>query len=140
MSYETINPAGARPRLEDEGWIYLDVRTVEEFEAGHVPGAYNVPLLFRSPAGMQPNPAFLEVVARHFPKDQPLVVGCKVGGRSQHACELLASEGWTRLANMDGGFHGRHDQVGRLVEEGWAGCGYPTSVESAEGRSYEELT
>ena len=139
MSYETINPTTAKARIEDSDWTYLDVRTVEEFEAGHVPGAYNVPLLFRGPMGMEPNPAFLEVLSRHFPQDQDLVVGCKVGGRSARACELLAAEGWTVLANMDGGYSGRHDAVGRLVEEGWAGCGFPTTVDPEPGRTYSEL-
>lgn len=140
MDFETINPAGAKERLDQGDWTYLDVRTVEEFEAGHVPGAYNVPLLFRGPMGMEPNPEFLEVVNKHFAKDQALVVGCKVGGRSGNACQVLASLGWTQLANMDGGYSGRHDAVGALVEEGWAGCGYPTTQEPVDGRSYEELS
>lgn len=139
MSYETIDPTAARTRLEDASCTYLDVRTVEEFEAGHVPGAFNVPLLFRGPMGMEPNTAFLEVVARHFQKDTGLVVGCKVGGRSARACELLATEGWTGLANMDGGFSGRYDPVGKLVQEGWAGSGFPTTVDPEPGRTYEEL-
>ena len=139
MSYETIDPAAAKARLDDPTWSYLDVRTVEEFEAGHVPGAFNVPLLLRGPMGMEPNPAFLEVVTRHFAKDRAMVVGCKVGGRSAHACELLAGEGWTTLANMDGGYSGRYDPVGRLVEEGWAGCGFPTTIDPEPGRGYDEL-
>ena len=39
MSYETLNPPGSKERL-DGGWTYVDVRTVEEFEAGHAPGAF----------------------------------------------------------------------------------------------------
>lgn len=139
MTYETIAPPAAKTRLEDDSWTYLDVRTVEEFEAGHVPGAFNVPLAFRGPMGMEPNSAFLEVVSRHFAKDKDLVVGCKVGGRSARACDLLAAEGWTALANMDGGFSGRYDPVGSLVQEGWAGCGFPTTIDAEPGRTYEEL-
>jgi E3 ubiquitin-protein ligase RNF13 len=76
MSYQTQNPAGVRRLLEpDSGYLYVDVRTVEEFEQGHVPGAYNVPLLFRTPVGMEPNPEFLAVVQRRFAKDQKLVLG-----------------------------------------------------------------
>ena len=139
MRYETINPTTAQERIEGSLWASLDVRTVEEFEAGHVPGAYNIPLLFRGSMGMEPNPHFLELVRQHFSQDQNLVVGCKVGGRSGHACELLASEGWACLANMDGGFSGRRDPMGGLVEEGWAGCGFPTTVKPEAGRSYKEL-
>ena len=37
--------------------VYLDVRTVEEFEAGHPAGAHNVPILFVDPATRQPRRA-----------------------------------------------------------------------------------
>jgi rhodanese-related sulfurtransferase len=71
-SFRSTDPAGARALLED-AHLVVDVRTVEEFEAGHVPGAFNVPLLFRSPMGMEPNPEFLAAVTRHFPRDASLV-------------------------------------------------------------------
>ena len=140
MSYRTTRPAEARALLEGENWSYLDVRTVEEYEAGHVPGAFNIPLLHATPAGMQPNPDFLAVVEHAFSKNARLVVGCKVGGRSARACDLLASAGFTSLANMDGGFSGRYDMAGRLVEQGWSGYGYPVSSSAEAGRTYRELT
>ena len=31
--------------LLGEGWVYLDVRSIPEFDDGHPPGAANVPLL-----------------------------------------------------------------------------------------------
>lgn len=139
MSFETTNPAGARQLLDQEGWTFLDVRTVEEFEAGHVPGAFNVPLLNLVGGGMRPNPRFLEVVSKHFTKDSGLVLGCKIGVRSEHACTLLAEQGWTRLANMNGGFSGRWGPDGELIEEGWTGCQYPSSTEPEAGRTWAEL-
>jgi len=36
---------------KDGGYVYLDVRTPEEFEAGHAPAAVNVPVLIRTAAG-----------------------------------------------------------------------------------------
>ncbi len=72
MSYENTDPAGARELVQGEHDV-IDVRSVEEFEEGHVPGAYNVPLLFRGAMGMSPNPAFLEVMLRHFARDRRLV-------------------------------------------------------------------
>jgi len=38
-----------------------------------VPGAYNVPLMFRTDAGMSPNPSFVQAMERHFAKDAALV-------------------------------------------------------------------
>ncbi len=50
MSFENINPTGAKARIEgDSEVIVVDVRTVEEFDEGHVPGQYNVPFAFEGP-------------------------------------------------------------------------------------------
>ena len=74
MSYETTDPTGAKELLDgDDGWIPVDVRTVAEFEEGHVPGAYNVPFAFKGPFGMEPNPEFAATIARLFPRDARLV-------------------------------------------------------------------
>ena len=140
MSHETLEPDSARERLDaDEGWSYLDVRTVEEFEQGHVPEAYNVPVAFRGTMGMELNQAFVEEVQRHFAPDAKLVVGCAAGMRSEHACELLEPAGFTHLVNMDGGFGGRHDELGAVVVAGWAERGFPVSATPTEGRSYAAL-
>ncbi len=139
MSFENIDPQAAHARLE-EGWIYLDVRTEEEFEEGHPPGAYNVPVVFRGMMGMEPNPEFVSVCQRHFPADAKLVVACKAGGRSLMACELLSSEGFQVLANMDGGFHGRPDGMGGIAVQGWAACGLPQAAKAEPGRTWDELS
>lgn len=140
MSYETLDPAGARERLTgDQSHTFLDVRTPEEFEAGHPPGAYNIPYLFRGPGGPQPNANFLSEVQKHFDGSSALVVGCAVGGRSAHACELLAAAGFESLVNMEGGYSGRHDPFGACLTEGWESRGYPTTTSPEPGRSYAEL-
>ena len=138
MSFETILPQGAATRLTD-GWTYLDVRTSEEFAEGHPPGAYNIPVATMSPAGMVPNDSFLAVVQRHFPADTSFVVGCKAGGRSAMACEIMGEGGYVSLANMDGGYHGRPDGMGGLAVEGWAACGLEQCVTPQEGRTWKEL-
>jgi len=138
MSYQNLDPDQAR-ELIDDGWTYLDVRTEEEFQQGHAPGAYNIPLLFRGAMGMEANPQFLEQVGRAFEKDHRLVVACKAGGRSLKACELLEGAGFQALANMDGGFHGRPDPSGAIVVAGWEARGLPTTIEADAGRSHSDL-
>ena len=140
MSYQTKNPAAVKQLLADDpAWAYVDVRTVEEFEQGHVPGAYNVPILLRTAYGMQPNADFLSAMQRHFAPERKLVLGCKAGGRSQRACELLERQGYAQLVNMAGGFHGATDEMGRMVEPGWSACGYASTKKSEPGRSFQEL-
>ena len=76
MSFETLNPSATQVRMKAEDRAYVDVRTVEEFDQGHVPGAWNVPFAFSDPAeGMVPNPAFVEVIKAHFTTQSRLVLG-----------------------------------------------------------------
>ena len=76
MTFQTANPTSVKQLLEeDTEYVYVDVRTVEEFEQGHVPGSYNIPILFRTREGMQPNPDFLTAVKRRFAKGQKIVFG-----------------------------------------------------------------
>ena len=69
MDLKRIDPEEAQKLLDSgDGYVYLDVRTEEEFRAGHVPGAANVAVMVANPAGpgMIPNLEFVEqVVDRH---------------------------------------------------------------------------
>jgi len=110
--------------------VYLDVRTVEEFEAGHPAGARNIPVLLFDPATREPreNADFVAVVERELPRTTKLIVGCQAGGRSQRACELLAQAGWTDVTNVHGGFGGARDRRGRIVVPGWRDAGLPVEA------------
>ena len=134
--YSTVTPTEAKRLIDEEGYTYLDVRTVEEFEASHADGAANIPVVF---AGMAPNPNFLPVVQANYPTDARLVVACRSGGRSARAADILTRAGYESVANMDGGFHGRYDPMGSLVQAGWAQEQLPVSTESAEGTTYASL-
>lgn len=107
-------PDAARELAEHPGAVYLDVRTPDEFDAGHPAGARNVPVFLFDPATGRPRPnaEFMAVVGRHLAPDTRLLVGCQSGMRSQRACELLADAGYTDLANVRGGFGGSDDTPG----------------------------
>ncbi len=113
----------------------VDVRTEEEFSDGHIPGAINVPLLLETSQGRKENPEFLEVMSALFEKDQPLVLHCKAGGRSQKACQLLEQQGYTALHDMEAGFEGKKDPFGRLIP-GWSQEGREIEMEADEERTY----
>ena len=141
MSYEELEPREAHARLSsEEGALYVDVRSVPEFEESHPEGALNLPLFHLGPGGMQPNPEFLDVAEAVLPKDRLLVVGCKSGGRSARVCMLLAQRGFTKLVNVAGGLHGsHHPATGQLLVLGWEACELPVSQAPAEGATWEEL-
>lgn len=135
-----IDPQTACQDLDHNGTIYLDVRTEAEFRAGHVPGAYNVPIFTFDPArGMIANQDFPAVVDKVFPKDARIIVGCKSGQRSAQAADVLTRMGYRNLFNLRGGFAGEVDRLGRVIHPGWSGCGLPVSKAAAPGRSYAEL-
>jgi rhodanese-related sulfurtransferase len=138
MSLKRVSPQEARELMEKEGYVYVDVRSIPEFEAGHPQGAYNVPLLHMGPHGMSPNPEFLDVMQRNFAKDEKLVVGCKAGGRSLQAANLLASSGFTNVVDQRAGFEGAGGPGGGS-EPGWRPGGLPVSTQAGPGRAYEAL-
>jgi rhodanese-related sulfurtransferase len=121
----------------DEGCIFVDVRTVEEYERNHPAGAINIPWAERDPGGgMAPNPAFNATVEKHFGKDVRLYLSCQGGVRSVHACNQLEADGFTALVNVDGGFGGRKDPSGAIVCTGWEASGLPVEASSS---TYGEL-
>ena len=82
MAIEELDPAAAKGR-QDDGWTYVDVRTPEEFAAGHPAGAINVPVAFMVGGAMQGNPNFVSEIQGRFSTDANLVMGLQVG-RPQH--------------------------------------------------------
>src|SRR5258705_2651135 len=101
MVKRVVPPEAAE--LVAKGWLYLDVRSIPEFEQGHPAGALNVPLLHFQGGRMTPNPDFQRVVEANIPKDANVVVGCKVGGRSLQAAALMQAAGYTNVVDMRGG-------------------------------------
>lgn len=135
MAVQHVDAPGAQALVQDEGYTYLDVRTVEEFAAGHPEGAYNVPILNRDEMGrMVPNEDFLAVVQANFAAETKLVVGCKAGGRSARAAGVLEANGYANLADNTPGWGGSRDGT-----PGWSACDLPTGDGAPEGRSYESL-
>lgn len=133
-----ISPVEAKALL-DEGYTYLDVRSEPEFAAGHPTGAVNVPLMHAGPAGMTPNPDFLDVVTRAFGKDAKLVVGCQAGGRSLRAAEALVAAGFGSLVDQRAGFGGSGGAFGGAGEPGWRACGLPVTTGAPAGASYADV-
>ena len=142
MEIKRITPEQAKEFLDSKtGYVYLDVRTVPEFEAGHVPGAKNVPVLEPDAFGRRRmNARFVEIVEANFGKDVKLITGCQKGGRSLKSAELLLSAGFGTVLDMRGGFGGETDEVGRVTFPGWAPRGLPTTRESAPEDCYASLT
>lgn len=139
MTVKRVSPLEAAALLEDEGYAYLDVRSIPEFDDGHVVGAYNIPLLHATPSGMRPNGDFMSVVAAVFPKESKLVVGCRSGNRSLRAAIALLAAGFEHVVDQRAGHEGARDAFGQLQEPGWRAAGLGVAREAEPERSYEAL-
>lgn len=137
MATERITPDEANKLLE-QGWTYVDVRSIGEFEQGHPNGAFNVPFLHRTPQGMSPNDDFLAVMEASFGKDAKLVVGCQSGKRSLRAAQAMAAAGYQEFVEMRGGFGGER-QGSSVIVAGWRDRSLPVSQRAEEGRDYAAL-
>jgi rhodanese-related sulfurtransferase len=136
---QRISPAEALAKMKDEAFTYVDVRTEEEFAAGHPEGAVNVPSMLSGPSGMTPNPDFLSVMERAFAKDAPIVLGCKAGNRSLRAAKALLDAGFTRVLEQRAGWDGAKGTFGELLEPGWSHTTLPTETGAPAERSYEAM-
>ena len=74
-----------------EGAWLLDVREQDEWDAGHIADSVHIPMS--------------ELMSRvdEVPKDRPIVVVCKVGGRSAQVAGYLERRGWADVHNLSGG-------------------------------------
>ena len=82
----------AKARMDANGdVIVLDVRTQEEYDGGHIPGAVCFPN-----EDIQPD------LPLPFEKDAEILVYCRSGRRSAGAAEKLAAMGFTRVADFGG--------------------------------------
>jgi rhodanese-related sulfurtransferase len=78
-------------QLYQDKVAFLDVRTLEEWNAAHVPGSTLLPL------------EDLEARAGELPRDLELVVYCRSGDRSAQAARILVEAGFSDVYSLDGG-------------------------------------
>ena len=88
---------------QETGYIILDVRRPDEFAAGHIPNAINVP---NESIGTDEIPELPN-------KDQLIMVYCRSGRRSKEASEKLVKLGYTNIVE----FGGILDWKGEIVTE-----------------------
>lgn len=91
--YNTVEADEARALAESGGALLIDVRGPEEYRAGHVPGAINIPLddLDRTTDALPAD------------RDAPVVTVCNRGNISVRGMLVLKSLGYSNVRSLSGG-------------------------------------
>lgn len=103
-SYKQISQEEAAQMMEeDDGHVIVDVRTQEEYDEGHIPGAICIP-----------NEEITDTKPEILPDvDQVILIYCRSGRRSKEAAEKLFNMGYTHIYE----FGGIIDWTGEIEKE-----------------------
>ena len=93
-TFKTVSSTQFEQIIKTEKTVQLlDVRTAQEYESGHLKNAKN---------SNWNSDDFVASVA-NLEKSKPVLVYCKVGGRSAKAAQKLTELGFKNVINLDGG-------------------------------------
>ena len=101
--YRKITAEQAKAMMQDtDGWVLLDVRTQEEFEAQCIAGAILIP-----------DDEIASRVADEIPdKDALILIYCRSGRRSANAAHEMADMGYTNVYDFGGIIDWPYDTAG----------------------------
>ena len=106
MQYRSLDVKTFERYIERDDVVLVDVRTAEEFAAGHIEGVdHNIDV--RSATFFQDY--------RSLPKDKRIAVYCKGGGRSKQVAGVLAGNGY-KVAELSVGYDGWVKAGGKTIK------------------------
>jgi rhodanese-related sulfurtransferase len=85
-----ITPDKAQDR-QQAGAVIIDVRELEEWQEGHIPGALHIPL------------GSLSARVNEIDRNREVIIVCRSGTRSGRAVAALMQAGYPQVANLSGG-------------------------------------
>lgn len=89
--FRNIDIDSYRDKFHDGDHVLVDVREIEEWVGGHVPGAIHIPL--------NDLPDRLAEISA----EKPVVVVCASGVRSIYGGQFLIENGYSEVYNLEGG-------------------------------------
>lgn len=100
----TLDALEFQALVDSPGTVVIDVRTSEEFAAGHLDGALNLDL----------ESGAFEAELAELDREASYALYCRSGARSRAALDLMVAAGFERVAHLDGGI------------DAWTSAGLPT--------------
>ena len=93
MTYRRISQEEAKQMMtRDDGYIIVDVRRRDEYDAGHIPGAILIP---NESIGTEPPEQLPD-------KERIILIYCRSGRRSKEAAQKLADMGYSNIYEFGG--------------------------------------
>jgi len=90
----TVDISRFRQQAADKNAVIIDVRTPEEFTAGHLKNAVNADFY---------DSAQFSRYLDSLDKNNRYLVYCRSGNRSRQARKLMEEKGFTKVSDLDGG-------------------------------------
>nr|ALS04300.1 endoplasmic reticulum protein [Acartia pacifica] len=113
-----VNFDQVKTASEDGSSVILDVRNPDEFAAGHIPSAVNVPLGELQEALGLAADKFQEKYKAALPgKEAAVICHCKMGGRAAKGCDVMKEAGFTNVQIYKGSFMDWTEKGGQVVKE-----------------------
>ncbi len=91
--YQQLGVTEAVRLLNNDNVFFLDVREDKELDNGIIKGATHIPVSELN--------SRLSQLEKH--KNNPVLIYCRSGSRSAHACNMLTKHGFEDVANLSGG-------------------------------------
>ncbi len=92
MQVKEIDVSELKNRLDaGEDLVLLDIRSAAEVQQGVLPNSEHLPM------------HLIPLKIQDLPRDRDVVLYCRSGARSYHACAFLAQQGVSNVYNLRGG-------------------------------------
>ena len=86
QAFQSVDVAEFEKMVADSAYVVLDVRTPEEYAAGHIPGThFNIDVLSGD---------YTQEALAKLPKEKPVALYCRSGNRSKTAARILSDNGY----------------------------------------------
>ena len=94
-TYEVLSYDDFKNQISKNDVLLFDVRTMEEFNSGHLKGSVNIDFY---------DEKLFDKFFKKVKKSKPIYIYCRSGNRSQKSSEILKKLGFVKIYDLEGGY------------------------------------